>query len=326
MRADNSAIASDRVAARRGTALAALGVAAFSFTFPATSWALEGFGPWTATGLRCALAGLVAAAALKASGARLPERRQVPGLLVVALGCVLAFPLLTSLALQTTSTGNAAVIIGLLPLTTAVVSSLWSRSWPPRVFWAAAAVGAVAVAGFTALRTGGAPGPGDVYLFGALVLCAAGYAAGGRLSARMPGWQVIAWALVLSLPATAPLAAAGLAVEPVHPAPLPLAGMAYLALVSQFGGFAAWYRGMALIGVAKASQLQLAQPLLTLVWALLVLGEAVTPWAPLTALVVLGCIAVTQRAARRRADPPAPAPDARDAQAQGAGAASPGRP
>ncbi|MDA2804145.1 DMT family transporter [Nocardiopsis suaedae] len=307
MRADDSAIAPERVAARRGAVLAALGVASFSFTFPATSWALEGFGPWTTTALRCALAGLVAAAVLKGAGARLPDRRHIPGLLVVALGCVVAFPLLTSLALQTTSTGNAAVIIGLLPMSTAVVSSLWSRSWPPGVFWVAAAVGAAAVAGFTAVRTGGAPGPGDLYLFAALVLCAAGYAAGGRLSAHMPGWQVIAWALVLSMPVMVPAAAVALPLEPVALGPVPIAGMVYLALVSQFGGFAAWYRGMALIGVARASQFQLAQPLLTLVWAFLVLGEAISAWAPVTALVVLVCIAVTQRAARRRA---APAPQA----------------
>jgi drug/metabolite transporter (DMT)-like permease len=53
---------------------------------------------------------------------------------------------------------------------------------------------------------------------------------------------------------------------------------------------------MAAIGVLKASQLQLAQPLLTLVWSVLLLGEHLSPLAPLTAAAVLACIAVTQRA------------------------------
>jgi hypothetical protein len=41
--------------------------------------------------------------------------------------------------------------------------------------------------------------------------------------------------------------------------------------------------------------LQPAQPLLTLVWSVLLLGEQLTPAAPLTAVAVPVRIAVTQR-------------------------------
>lgn len=296
MRVDGSATVPDSVAVRGGTASAALGVLGFSFTFPATAWALEGFGPWTSAALRCGLAALLAAAFLRASRAPLPTRRQLPGLAVVALGCVLGFPLLSTLALETTSTGNAAVVIGALPIATAALASVRTGRRHSPLFWGAAAAGAAAVAGFTLLRTGGAPGLGDLYLFGALVVCAAGYAEGGRLAGEMPGAHVISWGLVLSLPVMAPLAAAGLAAEPVHPTGTALAGLAYLVAISQFGAFVLWYRGMGLIGVGRASQLQLAQPLLTLVWAVLLLGEELTPAAPAAAAVVLACIAVTQRA------------------------------
>jgi drug/metabolite transporter (DMT)-like permease len=132
-------------------------------------------------------------------------------------------------------------------------------------------------------------------LLGALLACAAGYAAGGRLARRMPGWQVIAWAVLAALPVTAVTCAIALPAEPVRWTFHGIAGLAYLAAVSQFGGFVVWYGGLAVLGVPRASQLQLAQPLLTLVWSVLILGERLSPAAPAAAVAVLACIAVTQR-------------------------------
>ncbi|WP_410579234.1 DMT family transporter [Amycolatopsis sp. lyj-108] len=295
MRLDDSAIAGRAVAVRSGTALAALGVLAFSFTFPATVWALKGFDAWTATGLRSVLAALVAGTCLRVFRVPLPSRDQWRGLAVVALGCVLAFPILTTLALKTSSTAHSAVVIGLLPLATAVISSRLTGHRPSRRFWLAAAVGASAVVVFTVAQSGGGLSTADLFLFGALVLCAFGYAEGGRLAREMAGWHVIAWALVLALPVTGAFAVFGLATEPLHVTGEGIVGLLYVALISQFGGFFAWYRGMAEIGVARASQLQLAQPLLTLVWAVLLLGEHLPAAAPVTALIVVACIVVTQR-------------------------------
>lgn len=270
-------------------------MAAFSFTLPSTALALEGFGPWTTAVLRASLAGLVAAGCLAAVRAPLPTRAQLPALAAVAAGCVVGFPLLTSLALGSTGAGDAAVVVGLLPITTAVLATVRGGVRHSPAFWAAAGTGAAAVAAFTLARTGGSPGPADLLLLGALLACAHGYAEGGRLSASMPGWRVIAWGLVLALPLTLPVSALALALEPAAPTPSALAGLAYLTLVSQFGGFVPWYRGMGLIGVARAGQIQLAQPLLTLLWAVLLLGERPDAAALPAALVVLGCVAVTQR-------------------------------
>lgn len=286
-----------------GTAQAAAGVLCFSFSFPATVWALEGFGPWTVTGLRGVLAALLAGTCLAVRRVPLPRRADWPGLLVVALGCVVGFPLLTSLALQTSSTAHSAVVVGLLPLATAVFAALRGRTRLPRAFWWAGLAGAAVVLAFTLQQSSGRPGVADGYLLAALLVCAAGYAEGGRLARRMPGWQVIAWAVVAASPAMLLTAGLALRVEPVHLASRPLShaiiGLGYLALVSQFGGFVVWYRGMAAIGVPRASQLQLAQPLITLVWAVLVLGERLPAGAPVAAFAVVGCIAVTQRARDR---------------------------
>ncbi|MFF5252058.1 DMT family transporter [Streptomyces leeuwenhoekii] len=303
MRAHSSATAAPAIAvttdAERpglGVLQAALGVTAFSLTFPATAWGLEGFGPWSLVAVRSVLAALIAGACLLVLRVPLPDRRHWAGLAVVGTGVVLGFPLLTTLALRTSTTAHAAVVVGLLPLTTALLSALRVGTRPSRTFWIAALAGAAAVVAFTVQQSGGALTTADAFLFAALLVCAAGYTEGGRLARIMPGWQVIGWALVLCLPLAVPLTAVALAYEPVELTAHSVTGVLWLAAGSQFLGLVVWYRGMAAIGIPKASQLQLAQPLLTLVWSVLLLGEHLTVAAPLTAAAVLVCIAVTQRA------------------------------
>ncbi|MFC5216010.1 DMT family transporter [Streptomyces coerulescens] len=303
MRAQSSATAPTTIAVTTsarpsvlGTVQAALGVAAFSLTFPATAWGLESFGPWSLVAVRSVLAALIAGGCLLALGIPLPARRHWTGLAVVAAGVVVGFPLLTTLALQTSTTAHAAVVVGLLPLTTALFSALRVGTRPSRTFWLAALAGAAAVVGFTVQQSGGALTTADLYLFAALLVCAAGYTEGGRLARVMPGWQVVGWALVLCLPVGVPAAAVALSHEPVQLSWHGVTGLLWVAAGSQFLGLVVWYRGMAAIGIPRASQLQLAQPLLTLVWSVLLLGEHLTVAAPLTAAAVLVCIAVTQRA------------------------------
>ncbi|MFD8632559.1 DMT family transporter [Streptomyces sp. NPDC059533] len=279
----------------RGTVLASLGVFAFSLTFPATAWGLRSFGPWSLVSLRSVLAAVIAGGFLLALRVPLPRREHRAGLAVVAAGVVVGFPMLTTLALQTSTTSHAAVVVGLLPLTTAALSAVRTGARPSRTFWIAAVAGAVVVLGFTLGQSGGALSLGDGYLFAALLVCAAGYTEGGRLARLMPGWQVIGWALVLCLPLSLAGSAIGLAYEPVHLTGQGLAGLIWAAAGSTFLGLYVWYRGMAEIGAPRASQLQLAQPLLTLVWSVALLGEHLSPAAPAAACAVLVCIAVTQR-------------------------------
>ncbi|MFI6464971.1 DMT family transporter [Streptomyces sp. NPDC050528] len=306
MRAHDSATAPSPIAVstspsttatvRAGTVQAALGVIAFSLTFPATAWGLEGFGAWSLVAVRSVLAAVIAGGCLLTLRVPVPGRRHWGGLAVVAAGVVVGFPLLTTLALETSTTAHAAVVVGLLPLTTAALSALRTGIRPSRTFWTAALAGAGAVLAFTVQQSGGAVTTADLYLLAALLVCAAGYTEGGRLARVMPGWQVIAWALVLCLPLSVPAAALALSYDTPHLTAHSVAGLLWVAAGSQFLGLVVWYRGMAAIGVPKASQLQLAQPLLTLVWSVLLLGEHLPVAAPLTAAAVLVCIAVTQRA------------------------------
>ncbi|MFB9686795.1 DMT family transporter [Amycolatopsis plumensis] len=295
MKNDNSAIVGGREAIRPGLVLALLGVVSFSFTFPATTLALEGFGPWTVACGRSVVAGVVAAGCLAAGQVPVPDRRHWRGIAAVAGGCVLGFPLFTTWALRLSTTGHSAVVVGLLPLATAIVGARRDRRRRSRRFWLAVGAGAITVLAFTFSQSRGAPSTADLLLFAALGLCAFGYAEGGRLAAELPGWQVIAWALVLALPVTVPMTALALAHEDPRPSGAAVLGLAYVAIVSQFGGFIVWYRGMSYLGVTRASQLQLAQPLLTLVWSVLLLHETLPTVAPVTAVLVLLCIVITQR-------------------------------
>ncbi|WP_461016042.1 DMT family transporter [Streptomyces daliensis] len=280
---------------RSGLFLAVLGVVCFSLTFPGTAWALEGFGPWSLTTLRTVLAATVAGIALAARRVPPPARRHWAGLAVAASGVVIGFPLLTTLALQTSTTSHAAVVVGLLPLTTALYSCVRTGARPSRAFWVAAFAGAAVVIAFALHQSGGTPTTGDLYLCGALLICAAGYAEGGKLARELSGLEIIGWALVACLPLAVPGAVIALLAEPVELTAHSVTGLVWVAAGSQLLGLIVWYRAMGVAGVAKASQVQLAQPLLTLVWSVLLLGEHLTPAAPAAAAAVLVCIVVVQR-------------------------------
>ncbi|MDQ6606320.1 MAG: DMT family transporter [Actinomycetota bacterium] len=291
-------------------AWAALGVLAFSFTFPATVLALRGFDPYLVGAGRSVIAALIAAGCLLTVRAPLPKREDLPGLIAVAVGCGIGFGLLSALALRHTTSTHAAVIVGLLPATTAIVAVLRTGDRPRWPFWATSGTGTAAVVAYALSRGGGGLHAADLLLLVALAVGAVGYAEGGRLARTIPGWQVIAWGVIFALPASLPVTIVALARATAHPTAVASVGFAYVGGFSMFLGFFAWYRGLAEAGIAKASQLQLAQPLLTIAWSVPLLGETVGAPALLTGVVVAACVLVTQRTRGTPlpADQPTPPP------------------
>ncbi|RKQ89223.1 drug/metabolite transporter (DMT)-like permease [Mycolicibacterium mucogenicum 261Sha1.1M5] len=270
-----------------------LGVFAFSFTVPFTSVALGGLTPLFVAAARAVVAGVLAALALGATRQRLPRLTQWLRLLIVALGVVVGFPLLTSLALTTSSASHGAVIVALLPAATAVVVVVRTGERPGRMFWLAAALGAAAAVIFAALQTGGAWQLSwhDLLLFGAVIAAAFGYAEGGLLARELGAWQTISWALVLAFPLMLVLTIVSVLASPPHATVTQWAAFAYLGVVSMFLGFFAWYRGLEIGPMAQVSQVQLTQPVMSIAWAALLLGE------PLTLVTVGGGLAVVASAA-----------------------------
>jgi drug/metabolite transporter (DMT)-like permease len=296
MRSKNSATAS-RSITLLGLGLAGLGVLAFSFTFPATVLALDSLDPYLIGVGRAAAASVLAVVALTATRPARPRGGQWAGLAAAGAGVVFGFPVLSSLALgHGASAAHAAVVVGLLPAATAVLATVRAGERPSPAFWLASAAGALCVTVFALSRGAGRVGPADLLLFGALLAGAVGYAEGGRLSRELPGWQVISWALVLTAPISVPVTAVLLATGHPHWTGRAVLGFGYVAVVSMFVGFFAWYAGLGRAGIARAGQTQLAQPVLTLVWSALLLGESVGTDTWLAAVAVLGCVAWTQRA------------------------------
>jgi drug/metabolite transporter (DMT)-like permease len=284
-------------AAWSGLGWAALGVLAFSFTFPATVLAERGFDPLLVGAGRSVISAVIAAACLRVLRAPLPSRDRWPGLIAVALGCGIGFGVLSALALGHTTSSHGAVVIGLLPAATAVVAVIRVGDRPGRLFWAASLIGTAAVTAYALSRGAGSLHAADLLLLAAVVVAAIGYAEGGRLTVTMPGWQVTAWGLLLALPISLPLTIVALEGHPPAQASASaIAGFAYVGTISTFFGFFAWYRGLAEAGVAKASQIQLVQPLLTILWSAPLLGEHLDATGLVTAIVVGGCVLVTQRA------------------------------
>lgn len=282
----------------RGTLLAGLGVLFFSGTFPATAFAMRGFDPYLVAIGRAAVAALVAGLCLVMAGAPLlPPRSQLKSYAVIAVTVVFGFALLSGLALDSgASVSHAAVVIGLLPAATAVCAVLRAGERARPLFWVAGAGGAVSVTVFTLSRGGGRLAVADLLLVAALVCAAVGYTEGGRLARHTPGWRVISHALVVAAPVAVPVTVFLAMTTPLRPTGEAVAGFAYVALVSAFLGFIPWYAGLAMGGIARAGQTQLLQPLVSLLWAWLLLAEKLEVATVAGALAVLVCVAVTQRA------------------------------
>ena len=279
-----------------GAILGAVGVLGFSFSLPATRLALRDLDPWVVAFGRAAVAAGLALLVLRATRAPLPTRTQWRRLAIVALGVVIGFPLLTSLALHHRTAAHGAIVVGLVPAATAVMAVLRAGERPSPAFWLASGAGTVAVLVFAFVSGAGALRLTDVELLAAVVLVALGYAEGGALARDLGGTRTICWALVLSAPLLVPVAALRVAQTGFHVHADSAFGFAYVAGVSMFAAFFAWYAGLARGGVARIGQIQLAQAPLTLLWSGLALGERVTLGSALTAVLVVGCVAATQRA------------------------------
>jgi len=274
-----------------------LGVGAFSFTVPFTRVAVGGLSPLFIGSARAVVAALLAALALAITRQQLPHRRQWLRLAVVGGGVVVGFPLLTSFALTTAPASHGAVVIAVLPAATATMAVLRGHERPPRAFWGIAGVGAVAAMGFASAQWGGLGHLrwSDLLLFGAVVAAAIGYAEGGLLAREVGAWQTVSWALVLCSPLMLLLTVLSAVRQPPTGTPATWAAFAYLGLVSMFLGFFAWYHGLALGPMAQVSQVQLVQPVLSICWAALLLGEPVTVTTVLGGLVVILCAGAAVR-------------------------------
>lgn len=279
----------------RGWVNGLIGVVIFAGSMPATRVAVVDIPPLFLTGIRGCIAAVLAILLLAAFKQPHPHRGDLPALIIIALGVVLGFPLLTALALQHISSAHALVFIGLLPLCTAIFGVLRGGEHPHPAFWLFSLLGSASVVSYAALGGIAMSLEGDLLMLAAVVVCGLGYAEGAKLSRRLGGWQVISWALVISLPLMLPLSAFYWPENVSHISASAWAGLAYVSVFSMLIGFIFWYKGLALGGIAAVGQLQLLQPFMGLGLAAVLLHEQVSIAMVVATCGAVFCVALAKR-------------------------------
>lgn len=270
-----------------GFLLGTIGVICFSLTLPATRIAVEYFGT-TIVGLgRTVVAAFLVAIIFIVRKEKLPTPRQFKSLGIVAFGAVLGFPLLTSWAMESLPVSHGAVEVALLPLSTAGFAMLRAGEIPSIKFWISSLIGSFAVIIY-ALHLGfGHLQFADLAILAAVLILGLSYAEGGKLAKELGSWQVIAWAILIGAPFFIIPVGLHLTIEMLHAPFQAWVSFFYLAVVSQFLAYVAWYSGMALGGIARVSQIQYLQPFLMILFATIFLDESITFFTLLIAVVVV---------------------------------------
>lgn len=284
----------------KGLLLGLIGVAVFSLTLPFTRMAVAELNPVLVALGRAVAASLFALVLLWWLDAPRPTPSQWKALTITSLGVVVGFPVFSSIAMRDVPSSHGAIVIGILPLATALFGALRFGERPSKGFWIAAVSGSAIVVGFALWQGGGALRGADVALFAAVIAAAMGYAEGARLSQVMSGLEVISWALIMALPVLLPVTIWLGWEYGVSASARAWAGFAYVSIFSMFIGFFFWYQGLALGGIARVSQVQLLQPFMTLGGAALIVGEPLSLQHLIFGVAVVGVVAIGRRMPVRR--------------------------
>ena len=281
---------------RLGFLLGFVGITIFAGSLPATRLAVSALDPWFVTSARAAIAGLCGLALLAILRRPFPPRATWPSIALSVLGVVFGFPFFTALAMQTVPAAHGGVVLGILPLATAAAAVVMTHEKPGAGFWIAGLVGAALVVAFAVSRGGSfSLSPGDAQLLLAIISAAIAYTASGALARSMPGWEVISWVLVVSLPISL---LAGWLTFPSDLGSVPAdawGGLVYSAVMAQWMGFFFWNKGLAMGGIARVSQVQLLQPFVTVGLAALVNRERIDIETILFAAAVVVTVAIGMR-------------------------------
>jgi len=260
----------------KGMWLGFVGVAIFSLTLPFTRLAVAELHPIFVAMGRAVVAALLAAYLMYIQKARLPQRKELASLFITACGVVVGFPLFSTLAMHYVPAAHGAIVLGILPLATALFAAIRFHERPSIGFWLMAVLGSLLVLTFALIQGAGSLQWADLALFFAVILAAMGYAEGGRLAQTMGGLQVISWALILIFPVTLSLSVWSYWTFGAHASLAAWGGFAYVSVFSMFIGFLFWYKGLAIGGITRVGQVQLLQPFLSLLGAACIVGESLS--------------------------------------------------
>jgi len=283
-----------------GVPEAIMGILIFSLTAPTMRIALADFDPVVVGVGRMAIAAIPASIVLLIIGSPRLNVRQMGSLLLTASCLALGFSWLTAIALQHVPSYHAGIVIGGVPLATALFATLRSKKQQPLLFWVAALAGSLLVMLYGFVNSGFHFTLADLLLLLAAGICGLGYVEGARLSEEIGTKTLSCWIPIAATPFAIILCWNKLPaqLDTVHLSSW--LALLYNGVFSAFIGFFFWYRGLSLGGVARIGQLQLAQPFFTLAAAALLLHEKLSLFDWITAGAVVGCIAITQAVSRKK--------------------------
>jgi drug/metabolite transporter (DMT)-like permease len=275
---------------KRGYLFGFIGVVIFALTLPFTRLAVREFDPLFLSIGRTVLAAAVAIPILLISKSPRPNQSDLRKLFFVIVGVVFGFPIFSAIAMQSAPASHGAVVLGALPLATAFMSTIFAGEKPSPQFWGWSILGTCLVITFALWDGGTELHSADILLVLAVLSASMGYAAGGQLSRKLGGWQVICWALVVALPISLPITLYLARDITGHESWIGWGSFAYMSFMSQLIGFFAWNKGLAIGGVAKVGQVQLLQSFMSLLAAATFLGETVSIRMIIFALLVAACV------------------------------------
>lgn len=253
-----------------------IAVLGFGLTLPISKELLQYFNPYFIAFGRVYIAGLFAIVFLLIWSSNLPTLKQFMHLMIIALGVVIGFPLFSTISMQSLPASHGAIIVGILPLSTTLMSVFFTKERPSLFFWLFALIGSGLVVTFTLIEGKGSLQEGDFFLLISILMASIGYTLGAKLAREINGWEVISWTLVISLPI---LIIPTIWYMPQDINAIPYSGyiyFLYLGLVSQLFAFFAWYKGLSLGGIARVSQVQLIQTSVTLYASSVLLEEKIS--------------------------------------------------
>jgi drug/metabolite transporter (DMT)-like permease len=279
---------------RSGLLFAFIGVFAFSLSLPFTKMALKSFDPLFTAFARPVIAAFLAIPLMLALKVPALPRHLWRPMAFTALGAVFGWPILIAVALDRTTSSHVSVISAVMPLVTAIIAVIRNKKHPGTSFWVASSLGTALLVFFSISRGGTSSADllTDLIILGAVIASSYCYVEGAGLTNYLPGWQVISWVVVISLPIAVPgTIAVYLATSSEYTLQFDAVfGMLAIGLSSMYLGFIAWYRGLRDFGVAHGSQVQQLQAIMTLGWSALLLGESVTLTMVISAIGIVLCV------------------------------------
>ncbi len=284
-----------------GVLLGVVAVSCFAMTLPMTRYLfLLDLTVWDVAVGRSLIGALFALVLLIVTRQKLPQKKFLPKLLLVGIAAAFGFNLLITYGTHSVPASNGGVILAANGISAALFARILSPERPSLKFWVTSLAGFVLIIVFSYLSNGSVNVLqvyyGELALLGAVLMAGISHALGAVLAREMGSWQVICWAMVMTLPLLIPLSFIVMDFNAIEY--LSAWGwfhMMFLGVVNSCFVFFMWYHAMILGGISKTTQLQLSKPFITFFVAVIWLSEPFDPLVIIFMVLMVLVIFVSQR-------------------------------